>query len=329
MVREGREGDRRDEIGLDEQGSHVDDDADCTPVKANQRMGQGVGTEVQWGGVMHTPGQGAHGVRENSGEDGEEDGDGVGAVRWWGPRRWEEEVAEDMWCKSEGVVAAVTQLLRAHGCVHGQHFAARILPALLSRGACRIDAEGNTELMAAVVSALWDFCRVVLTGAGGGGAGAGGAGGGGGAGAGARQGARNTDKERVSDKGQARRIEQRELFGLGGAMHLSLGILRLARFGQGCCQLLVASGAVEALQEALSIRVSNPGGTRLHETAALAVRLHARPLARTHTRKCMHKILDPKPQTPNRKPWCAIGRALVDVPCSSVTAASEGALGHV
>jgi hypothetical protein len=78
------------------------------------------------------------------------------------------------------------------------------------------------------------------------------------------------ERERAEDKAETRRIEQRERVGLGGALHLSLGLLKLARLGPATSELMLESNLVPALCQALALRISNPGGARVHEAAALA-----------------------------------------------------------
>jgi len=78
------------------------------------------------------------------------------------------------------------------------------------------------------------------------------------------------ERERAEDKAETRRIEQRERVGLAGALHLSLGLLKLARLGPATSELMLECNLVPALSQALALRISNPGGARVHEAAALA-----------------------------------------------------------
>jgi hypothetical protein len=47
--------------------------------------------------------------------------------------------------------------------------------------------------------------------------------------------------------------------GLGGALHLSLGVLRVARLGANLSQLFVRQGMLAALVDTLSLRVNSQG----------------------------------------------------------------------
>ena len=275
-VRDGREGERicdlKDGRGLGNQASSpvaaLVGESDSSPDKhSSVRTGEGVS-----GGEWRLRTQLVRGRAEGDDEQ-------VEGVLWWGARRWDEEAADDMWCNSQAVVAALTQLLRANICLYGQHFAARALPTLVSRQGCRQDIEQSADLMAAVARALQHLASVVVLstavnrteGTEGLDASEGGE---------SRRKSTSSSQEgeceshrerdSAAEKMDARRNEQRGLVGLGGSLHLCLAILKLGRLGQETRHLMVAKGVVPALCEALAIRVNNPGGPRLHEAAALA-----------------------------------------------------------
>ena len=91
MVRENRQGDRRD-------GALEKDLPDSDG-------GEGVG-------AIGDHVSDSYAAREVDGGEGGGGLDGDGGL-WWGARRWDEEAADDVWCVADSVVAALAQLLRA------------------------------------------------------------------------------------------------------------------------------------------------------------------------------------------------------------------------
>ena len=269
LVREGREGERgdvnKDGRGLGGPASPVGALAGDCEGALDKRSS--IRTEEEAGGSEF-------GARAQVLPGREGEGEGEGGL-WWGAKEWDLEAADDTWCDSERIFLGLVQLLRTDVCLYGQLFAARALAALASRTSCRGDIVLNSELISAVSGALRSLTKIIVSGTAAvrvegsdGGCDSGEGAGSRRAPAGAGQGAegdKNRERDGAVDKMEARRLEQRSLVGLGGALHLCLGILKVARLGPATRQIMVAAGVVPALCDTLAIRVTNPGGPRLHE----------------------------------------------------------------